>query len=78
MNKNRPREREAANRLSNLRGKGGEGGVKGEEISQRTCVHAYGPGQWPWTMGGKRGAVRTHVGRGLGWEWGDDVNYVIP
>ena len=40
MNKNRPREREAAIRLSNLRGKVGESGGKGKRSTKGlVCMH---------------------------------------
>ena len=59
-------------RLSNLRGKVGKGGGKGERSNIYVCMHislTSSHGQ----QGGK-----GICGRGLGWEWGDEDNYVIP
>ena len=51
INRNRPGDREAAIRLSGLRGKLGGERQRGD-INQRTCVHAYKPNQWSWTTWG--------------------------
>ena len=64
MNKNRPREREAAIRLSSLRGKVGEGRGKGKRSTKGlVCMHmglASGHGQ----QGGE-GIYREGLGMGI-------------
>ena len=65
-NTNRPREREAAIRLSNLRGKVREDGGKGKRSTKGLVyIHmglASGHGQWGWGWG----ISREGFGMGMG------------
>ena len=67
-NTNRPREREPAIRLSNLRGKVREDGGKGKRSTKGlVCIHmglASGHGQWG--LGGRGGISRKGFGMGMG------------
>ena len=65
INRNRPGDREAVIRLSNLKGKVGDGGGKGKRsIKGLVCMHISLISDH-----GQQG-VGIH-GRGLGWEWGE-------
>ena len=72
MNGNRPGDRGAAIRLSNLRGKVGEGWGKGE-ISTKglVCMHIS------LTRGHGQQGVGIH-GEGFGMGMGGEDNYVTP
>ena len=73
MNKNRPREREAAIRHSNLRGKVREDGGKGKRSTKGLVYMHMGLASGHGQQGGG-GICRE----GLGWDWRDKDNYVIP